>query len=138
MKSKHLTSIAIIFIATTILAIPVLAKPGNGPKHLKHVASLLSDDGVRFGQVIFNENPEDDETYELEVEVEKCLDLADSIVDVKLNGVSIGSMYIDVFGNGKETFYVDSISEADTVSVEGDTTLKNGLWRPWVKGPGSK
>jgi len=138
MKSKYLTSIAIIFLAMAFLATPVLAKPGNGPKYPKHVASLLSVDGVRFGQVIFNENPEDDGTYELEVEVEECLDLADSVVDVKLNGELIGSIYVDESGNGKETFYVDSISEADTVSVEGAVTLESGDWRDWVKGPGPK
>jgi hypothetical protein len=108
-----------------------------GPKYPKHVASLMLDD-VRFGQVTFNTNPEDDGKYELEVEVEECLNLVDSTVSVKLNSVEIGTLYLDEFGVGNETFFVDGISTSDSIAVEGAVILTGGEWRDWLRGPGPK
>jgi len=141
MKTKAITTVLTIVVLASMFSVvtPALAQPGKGPKYPKHVASLLDGDGIRCGQVIFNTNPEDDGTYELEVEVEECLALADSTVDVKLNGVKIGEIYMDSSGNGKATFYVDSIDSIDdVVTVEGAITLTSGVWRPWVKSPGKK
>jgi len=135
MRQKYLAPIVVI-LALVSLATPTLAQ-GNGPKYAKYVASLEYA-GTRYGQVIFNTNPEDNGKYELEVEVEECSALADSTVDVKLNGVSIGTMYIDANGNGKATFYVDAITTGDTVSVEGTITLTSGTWRDWAKIKGPK
>jgi len=138
MRQKYLAPIVLMFIAAAFLATPALAQ-GNGPKPwvTKYVASLEYA-GTRYGQVIFNTNPEDDGTYELEVEVEECLALAGSTVNVYLDSELIGTIYIDEYGNGKATFYVDAISIADTVSVEGAITLTSGDWRLWVKAPGPK
>jgi len=106
------------------------------------VASLLAYEDsttTRYGQVIFNTNPEDDGTFELEVEIEECIALAESYVTVSLDGSDIGTIYVGVDGNGKATFYVGSISTGDSVTVVGDDiTLKSGEWRLWVKAPGPK
>lgn len=125
-------------MAAALLATPILAQPTElGPKYPKYVASLLLD-GNRFGQVIFNTNPEDDLTYELEVEVEECMQLAGQTVNVYLNCEPIGTIYIDEYGNGKATFYVQAISTGDTITVEGTVTLTSGEWRPWMKIKGPK
>jgi hypothetical protein len=138
MKLKYLAPIMLMAIAAAFLATPALAQPpGKGPKYAKHVASLELE-GVRYGQVIFNTNPEDDGRFELEVEVEECLDLADSTVEVFLSDVMIGTIYIDAYGNGKATFYVEAISIVDTIKVEGAITLTSGEWRLWVKVKGPK
>ena len=133
MKARYLMLLMAIVALT---AIPVFAAPGNGPKYPKYVASLEYDE-ARYGQVIFNTNPEDDGLYELEVEVEECMDLADSTVTVKMNDQVIGEIVIDEFGNGKATFYVEDPT-GSTVVVEGTITLTSGGWRDWIKGPGPK
>jgi hypothetical protein len=125
--------------AAALFVPAVFAQPmGNGPKYDKYVASLEYDDVVvvRFGQVIFNTNLED-EGYELEVEVEECLELANSTVEVKLNSVLINTLDIDEDGNGKATFHVEAISTDDMISVEGIIVLDSGDWRLWykIKGP---
>jgi len=129
----------LVFVAATLLATPTLAQPkGQGPKYDKYVASLEDASLVRYGQVIFNTNPEDDGTYELEVEIEECLALAESTVTVLLDSTAIGTIYVDAYGNGKATFYVSAISTSDTITVEGAITLTSGAWRLWVKAPGPK
>jgi hypothetical protein len=133
MKKRYLMLVMAIMAMTVT---PVLAGPGNGPKHPKHVASLEYME-ARYGQVIFNTNPEDDGLFELEVEVEECMDLADSTVTVNMNDLEIGTIEIDEYGNGKETFYVDD-PMGSTVTVEGGITLTSGDWRDWVKEPGPK
>jgi len=135
-------------LVAVYLATPALAQPnGLGPKYDKYVASLLlttgdegeGEVGVRYGQVIFNTNPEDDGTYELEVEVEECLDLAGNTLDVYLDDVWVGTIDIDESGNGKATFYVEGISTSDHVDVVGAVTLTTKAeWRLWVKAPGPK
>jgi hypothetical protein len=133
MKGKYLMLVMVVMAMTVT---PVFAGPGNGPKHPKYVASLEYMD-VRYGQVIFNTNPEDDGLFELEVEVEECMDLADSVVTVKMNDQEIGTIEIDENGNGKETFYVEDPT-GSTLTVEGGVTLTSGEWRDWIKGPGPK
>ena len=126
--------------AAALLATPVLA----GPNFAKHVASLNetgTDPVVRCGQAIFNTNFEDDPEYngyELEVEVEECMALANSTVNVSLNTTVVGTIDVDLNGDGKATFYVDAISTGATVTVEGDVTLTGDTWRDWVKGRGKK
>lgn len=138
MKLKYFAPIMLGLVAATILVTPALVQAqGNGPKYVKYVASLEYE-GVRYGQVIFNTNPEDDGTYELEVEVEECSALADSTVTVLLDSTEVGTIYVDEYGNGKATFYVDAISTGDTITVEGAVTLTSGSWRLWVKGKGPK
>ena len=88
--------------------------------------------------MIFNTHPEDDGTYELEVEVEKCMGLAASTVNVYLGEELIGTMDIDMYGNGKATFYVEDITISDTITVEGAVTLTSGEWRLWAKVKGPK
>ena len=136
MKLTYLAPVVLVVLAAAFLA-PALANP---PEDAKWVANLTDDDGVRFGQVIINTNPEDDGTFELEVEVEECLALNESIVDVYLNTVWIGNITIDEFGDGKATFYVGEIAPTDeyTVTVEGDDTLTSAEWREWVQGAGKK
>ena len=135
---KYSTPIMLGFVIVAILATSALAEAkGNGPKYDKHVASLEVE-GVRYGQVIFNTNPEDSGTYEMEVEIEECLALADSTVNVSLSAIGVGPIYVDAYGNGKATFYVDAISTGDTITVEDAVTLTSGDWRPWVKGAGPK
>jgi len=139
MKLKYLAPIMLVFVTATLLATPTLAQPpGLGPKYPKYVASLEDASLARYGQVIFNTNPEDDGTYELEVEIEECLALADSTVNVLLDSTPIGTIYVDAYGNGKATFYVNAISTGNTITVEGAITLTSGAWRPWVKAPGPK
>jgi len=128
---------AILLLVSTLSVIaPALAQPRHGPKYDKYVALLLDGSEVRCGQAIFNTNPEDDGSYELEVEIEECLALMDTTVKVSLDGNPIGTIYVDVYGNGKQTFYVSAISIASTVSV--DTTLTGAVWHLWVKAPGPK
>ena len=136
MKSIYLKPMLITIMAAALLTASVFAQPGNGPKYVKNVASLMLGE-TRYGQAIFNTNPEDDGRYELEVEVEECTDL-EGTVDVKLNGVSIGTIEIDESGDGKATIPVDSISTGDSITVEGDVTLTSGDWRLWEKTPGPK
>jgi len=54
-----------------------------------------------------------------------------------MNGQEIGTIEIDEYGNGKETFYVDDPT-GSTLTVEGGVTLTSGEWRDWIKGPGPK
>jgi hypothetical protein len=135
MKLTYLAPVVLVVLAAAFLA-PALADP---PADAKWVANLTADD-VRVGQVIINTNPEDDGTLELEVEVEECLALNESIVDVYLNGEWIGNITIDEFGDGKATFYVGEIEPTDeyTVTVEGDDTLTSAEWREWQQGRGKK
>ena len=46
-----------VFIIASMFMVPVYAKPGNGPKYDKYVASLEIEE-TRYGQVVFNTNPE--------------------------------------------------------------------------------
>jgi hypothetical protein len=149
MKTKY-TSLILLTIVAVIVIAPALAAPNLlAPKYDKHVASLEDDEAVRCGQVIFNTNPEeiiDEDTeeiievYELEVEIEECMDLAADpdetvFIDVYLNGELIGQVEVNEFGNGKETFYVEQIDTDSAVTV-GDLT--SGEWRLWMKAPGPK
>jgi hypothetical protein len=138
MKLKYLAPIMLMAIAAAFLATPVLAKPnGPRPKYDKYVASLMLGED-RYGQVIFNTNLEDGK-FELEVEVEECMELADSTVDVYLGDELIGTIYIDMYGNGKATFYVTTDPTGMTITVVyEDITLTSGDWRLWVKGKGPK
>jgi hypothetical protein len=142
MRTKSIMPIILAVAIATLLVTPALAArpetPGKGPKYVKYVAPLLADDENRYGQVIFNTNPEDNGTYELEVEIEECMELADSNVIVRLDGTDIGTIYVGDDGNGKATFYVESISTGDTVTVVGDITLTSGAWGNWEKVPGPK
>ena len=97
-----------------------------------------TDPVVRCGQAIFNTNLEDDNCYELEVEVEECMALAESTVTVYLDGTEVGTIYVNEYGNGKETFCVETISTADAVTVVGAVTLTSGEWRLWNQGRGKK
>ena len=141
-KTKNLApGIAIVMVlmlatAAAFLATPVLADPPED----KHVASLgLGDDDlVRCGQAIFNTNLEDDDCYELEVEVEECIALADSTVTVYLDGTEVCTIDVDEFGNGKVDCCVDDISTDDIITVVGDVTLTSGDWRDWHQGKGKK
>ena len=110
---------------TLTLVAPVIAPPGgNGPKYTKYVSPLKNGAGERWGQVIYNVNPEDDGTYELEVEIEEYLPYADSTVNVKLDGTSIGTIEVDENGNGKPTFYITAFDPtSNTIEIVFDTTL---------------
>ncbi len=110
---------------TLTLVAPVIAPPGgNGPKYTKYVSPLKNGADERWGQVIYNVNPEDDGTYELEVEIEEYLPYADSTVNVKLDGTSIGTIEVDENGNGKTTFYVTAFDQtSNTIEIVFDTTL---------------
>lgn len=110
---------------TLTLVAPVIAPPGgNGPKYTKYVSPLKNGADERWGQVIYNVNPEDDGTYELEVEIEEYLPYADSTVNVKLDGTSIGTIEVDENGNGKATFYVTAFDPtSNTIEIVFDTTL---------------
>jgi hypothetical protein len=143
MRTKSIMPIILAVAIATLLVTPAFAaRPetlGKGPKYDKYVAPLQAEDGTRYGQVIFNTNPEDNGTYELEVEIEECTYLANSNVTVFLNETEIGTIEVDEYGNGKATFYVGSISTGSTVTVVGDEiTLTSGEWRLWVKVPGPK
>ena len=138
MKSKFVATIMLALAFAAFLAVmPTLAQPGLGPKFDKYVASLELD-GDRYGQVIFNTNPEDNGTLEVEVEVEECMDLVNSTVNVYLNSELIGTIDIDEYGNGKDTFYVEAISTDDDITVAGAVILESGEWREWIKGRGPK
>jgi len=139
MKAKAITAVLTIVVLASMLSVmtPALAQPGLGPKYPKYVAPLEDGLGVRYGQAIFNTNPEDDGKYELEVEIEECSALADSTVNVYLDDTLIGTIVVDLYGNGKATFYVDAISEI-TSHIDVDTTLTGGVWHLWVKAPGPK
>jgi len=137
MKTKILApGIAIVMVlmlttAAALLATPVLADPPEP----KHVASLNATD-ARYGQAIFNTNLEDGDCYELEVEVEECMDLAESTVDVYLNEDVVCTIDVDEYGNGKVDCCVDDISTEDTITVGEELT--SGDWRLWVQGKGKK
>ena len=136
MKYLAIAPVVLVVLAAAFLA-PALA----GPNYDKWVASLLNESDVRVGQVIFNTNLEDNGTYEFEVELEECLELANSTVNVTVDGVQIepfNTPYIDVDGNGKYTFYVGNITNASIVTVDGAVTLTSGDWRLWEKRSGPK
>ncbi|WP_455369063.1 hypothetical protein [[Eubacterium] cellulosolvens] len=149
MKPKiPIIMLTLLLVGTALsLVTPVIAQ-GNGPKYTKYVSPLNNGAGERWGQVIYNVNPEDDGTFELEVEIEEYLPFADSTVNVKLDGTSIGTIDVDENGNGKATFYVDSFDPASNViEVVFDSTptpaaiaLKTSIddYHLWVKGPGRK
>ena len=126
---KVLAIVLAVTVTVALMATPALAQ-GNGPKYPKWEAPL----GDECGKVIYNTNPEDDLTYELEVEVEECMDLADEIVDVYLDSVMIGTIEIDEFGNGKATFYVEDIDTDSVVEVMDTITLTSSTFVTWVKG----
>jgi hypothetical protein len=134
MKIKSL-KVMVLIMAASMFIVPVFAGPGNGPKYDKFVASLELGQ-IRYGQIIYNSNPEDDGFYELEVEVEECMDLASTTVDIKIDAVIIGTIDVDEFGNGKATFYVEDPSLG--VTVDGLVDLVSGEWRDWVKQSGKK
>jgi hypothetical protein len=149
MKTKMPTVLLTLLLVGTALSLvaPVIAQ-GNGPKYTKYVSPLSNNAGERWGQVIYNVNPEDDGTFELEVEIEEYLPFANSTVNVKLDGTSIGIIDVDENGNGKATFYVESFDPASNViEVVFDSTptpaaiaLKTSTddYHLWVKGPGPK
>lgn len=122
--SAMIMTILLVGMALTLVA-PVIAPPGgNGPKYAKYVSPLKNGVDERWGQVIYNVNPEDDETYELEVEIEEYMPFADSTVNVKLDGISLGTIEVDENGNGKATFYVTAFDPAsNTIEIVFDTTL---------------
>jgi len=121
---KVLAIVLAVMTTVALMATPALAK---GPKYDKYEAPL-SDGSDSYGKVIYNTNQEDDDTYELEVEVEECEALAESTVDVYLDSVMIGSIYIDEYGNGKVTFYVDGINAGSLVEVGALTSGAFTLW----------
>jgi len=145
MKARYLT---LVMAVMAMMVAPVLAGPPD-----KYVASLELE-GERYGQAIFNTSPEefmelvDEELvtvlrYELEVEIEECMDLAAeegevNTVPVYVNGIEVGSIDVDEFGNGKATFYVEEDPAGSEIIVEGEITLTSSDWREWVKGPGKK
>jgi hypothetical protein len=127
MKLTYLAPVVLVVLVAAFLA-PALAE---GPFYVKYEAPL--DD---CGKVIFNTNLEDDPLmagYELEVEVEECAALANSTVNVSLDYTEIGTLFIELDGNGKETFYVAAITNTSTVEVEGAVTLTSGDWVLWEK-----
>jgi hypothetical protein len=124
MKLTYLAPVVLVVLAAAFLA-PALAK---GPYYDKYEAPL--DD---CGKVIFNTNPEEDGTLELEVEVEECEALANSTVDVYLDSALIDTLFIELDGNGKDTFYVGYIDNTSTVKVVGAVTLTSGVWELWEK-----
>ncbi|MFC1505610.1 hypothetical protein ACFLQ6_00915 [Thermoproteota archaeon] len=141
-------TILLVGMALTLVA-PVMAPPGgNGPKYTKYVSPLKNGADERWGQVICNVNPEDDGTYELEVEIEEYMPFAESIVNVKLDGTSLGTIEVDENGNGKATFYVTAFDPAsNTIEIVFDTTLTpamialrttTGDFHEWVKVKGPK
>jgi hypothetical protein len=135
MKYLAIAPVVLVVLAAAFLATPAFA----GPNYDKWVASLLNESDVRVGQVIFNTNWEDEfGGYELEVEVEECEALANSTVNVSLDGVLIDTLFIELDGNGKDTFYVDAITNTSIVEVEGAVTLTSGDWRLWEKRSGPK
>lgn len=134
---------------TLTLVAPVIAPPGgNGPKYTKYVSPLKNGVDERWGQVIYNVNPEDDGTYELEVEIEEYLPYADSTVNVKLDGTSIGTIEVDENGNGKATFYITAFDPtSNTIEIVFDTTLTPAMialrtttddFNEWAKVKGPK
>ena len=137
MMKENLTKLGIMLFAASILVVPTLAFPGQGPKATKYTADLIYNDVV-YGKATFNTNPENN-GYELEVEVEECTLLADSTVDVFLhqnyyNMIHIGELLIDSEGDGSDSFNTDFMVNEFTLLVEGDITLstENG-WQEWVK-----
>ena len=127
---KVLAIVLAVTVTVALMATPALAQ-GNGPKYPKWEAPL----GDECGKVIYNTHPEDDETYELEVEVEECMALAESTVYVYLDEdpTSIGTIDIDVNGNGKATFYVEYIDNDSVVEVLDTITLTSGAFTLWSK-----
>jgi hypothetical protein len=128
MKLTYLAPVVLVVLVAAFLA-PALAE---GPFYPKYEAPLDES----FGKVIFNTNLEDDplmDGYELEVEVEECAALANSTVNVSLDYAGIGELFIDLDGNGKETFYVATITNTSIVEVEGAVTLTSGDWVLWEK-----
>jgi len=149
MKTKITTLILTLFLAGITLSVvaPALAQ-GNGPKSLKWVSPLENGVAVGGGQVIYNVNPEDDGTYELEVEIEEYMPFADSTVDVKLDGVSLNTIDVDEYGNGKATFPVTAFApDTNVVEIVFAYTLTPAMialstdtadYHLWVKGSGPK
>ena len=127
MKYLTLAPVVLVVLAAAFLA-PALAE--EGPFYDKWEAPL--DD---CGKVIFNTNWEDEfDGYELEVEVEECEALANSTVNVFLDDVLIDTLFIELDGNGKDTFYVESITNTSNVTVVGeDVTLTGDDWVLWSK-----
>ena len=135
----------LLFLFIASLAIPVYA----GPNFPKYVSPLKNGADDRFGQVIFMTNPEDDGTYELEVEIEEYMPFAESTVNVKLDGTLLDpTIDVDELGNGKWTFYVSAFDPASNViEVTFSATPTPAMialrtttddYHLWVKGPGKK
>jgi hypothetical protein len=134
---ENLTRLATILFAISLMAVPTLAFPGQGPKYTKYTADLTYN-GVVYGKAVFNTNTGNGE-YELEVEVENCAPLAGSTVEVYLhqdyyNMILIGNLNIDSDGNGESTYETDLMANEFTLLVQGAITLstENG-WQGWTK-----
>jgi len=134
----------LLFLFIASLAIPVYA----GPNFTKYVSPLKNGADDRFGQVIYMTNPEDDGTFELEVEIEEYMPFAESTVNVKLDGTLLGTIDVDELGNGKLTFYVSAFNPASNIiEVTFSATPTPAMlalrtttddFHMWVKGPGKK
>jgi len=135
----------LLFLFIASLTIPVLAQP----KAPKWVSPLKNGAGDRFGQVIYMTNPEDDETFELEVEIEEYIPFAESTVNVKLDGTLLDPpIDVDELGNGKWTFYVSAFDPAaNVIEITFSATPTPAMlalrtttddFHLWVKGPGKK
>lgn len=122
-KMKTILGLFLVVMALSLVA-PVIAN-GNGPKYTKWVSPLENSGAVSGGQVIYNVNPEDDGTIELEVEIEEYMPFADSTVNVKLDGtILVPTIDVDADGNGKYTFYVTSFDHtSNTIEIVFAYTL---------------
>lgn len=138
---KTILGLFLTVMALSLVA-PVMATfPGGGPKYDKFIAPLVEPgDSVRYGQVTYNVNPDDqhDDKYEVEVEVEDASAIfQDETVTVTIDSETF-SLYIDADGNGKDTFYVDAIPTSVTLDDGNDDELETGTFVLWVKVQGKK
>jgi hypothetical protein len=142
MKMIIPTLMLTVLLAGALSLAPVIAGPPAWVT--KTVVDLDDSNAVKYGIAILNDNPEDDETFEVEVEVEES-NLAEGLYDVVVDGTTFtDAIYIDANGDGEVTIYSTTLPDLSAVGevtvAPGDANELNSDSedRPWVKGPGPK
>jgi hypothetical protein len=123
-----------------LLTTSVIANP-KFDKFEANIDDLESVEDEECGKVIYNTNDENDDEsiieYEMEIEVEECLDLAapeDETIDHTLTFRQVDyPIEFDDKGNGKITIYVDEYPTEDEEITINDTTLIIGELNLWSK-----
>lgn len=100
----------------------------------QYMTYLMDSEENHFGKASF-ETSKANGYYDVEVQIEECLLLAKSEVEVYVDNILVGEMRINGKGNGYEIFPVDHISSLSTLTVkhEGIEVLYTTEWTPWIK-----